>query len=171
MKLIENVVLIIILSAAVFKDFQTDKIPNRLIFTGLITGLIFSYLIRGFPGLADGLAGCLLPALLLFILHVLSMLGAGDIKLFMTAGAFLGARGSLLSITAAFFTGAVLSLTLMIKNRNLYNRLHYFMQYLKQLTFIHHSYPYYDLKQPRAQETIHFSLCIAIGSVISMLFL
>ncbi len=168
MHIIIDVILILFLSAAVLLDFRFDKIPNLLIITGIFTGFFINCYCRGFHGLADALSGCLLPFLLLFLLHIFAMIGAGDIKLFMIAGAFLGLRGSVFSIIAAFFTGAVLSLTLMIKHRNFFSRLHYFMQYFNHLIKTRGPAPYYNLNQPQAGETIHFSLCIALGSLLYM---
>ena len=168
MHIFMDVILILFLSAAVLFDFKFDKIPNLMIIIGIFIGLLMNCYYRGFYGLADALAGCLLPFLLLFLLHILSMIGAGDIKLFMIAGAFLGLRGSIYSVIAAFFTGAVLSLTLMIKHQNFFSRLHYFMQYFNHLKNTRGQAPYYNLKQPRAGETVHFSLCIALGVGIFM---
>ena len=95
MHILLDVTLTIFLSAAVLLDFRFDKIPNPLIITGIFTGFLINGSFRGAHGLADALAGGLLPFLLLFLLHILSMIGAGDIKLFMVAGAFLGLRGSI----------------------------------------------------------------------------
>ncbi len=152
-----------VLSAAVWLDFDAWRIPNGLIIFGTAAGAGLNFYLTRLFGLADAFAGFLIPFILLLPLYGLSMLGAGDIKLLMAAGAFTGWRGSLFSLAAAAFAGAALSITLMIKHRNFLKRFHFFFHYIIQIKSRHCIQPYYSLKNPQRGETVHFSLCIAIG--------
>lgn len=158
-----------VLSAAVWMDFDAYRISNGLMAGAAAVGLGLNAWRAGPAGTADALAGCLLPFILLLPVYGLSMLGAGDIKLLMAAGAFTGLKGSIYSLIAAFFIGAVISLTLMIKHRNFLQRLKFFFEYLIQIKSNHSVKPYYHLKTPVKGETVHFSLCIAAGVCIYLL--
>lgn len=118
MATLAGIVFTSILVVAAIGDFRTRRIPNRLVAVLAVLGLGFSLaqepgasgLVRGGGGLIAGLA-CWLP------FYALGWLGAGDVKLFGAAGAWLGplqaAEGALIG---ALF-GAVLSLIWMIKSR------------------------------------------------------
>lgn len=158
-----EVLLIAFLSAAVWMDFRSFKISNTLIAAALASGFMLNIFRSGLRGGATALAGCLLLFILLFPLYSLSMLGAGDVKLFMAAGAFTGPGGGIFSLAAAFMIGAVFSITLMIKHRNFFQRLSVLLFYMTQIKSRHDMKPYYDLKNPKRGETLHFSLCIALA--------
>ena len=169
MQIFMDGLLLAVLSAAVWSDMDAYRISNRLIIPAVVSGLFFNLLRLGLWGMGDGAAGCLLPLALLWPLYGLSMLGAGDIKLLMAAGAFTGVRGSIFSLIAALFVGAVISFALMIKYRNFLRRLKFFFHYFFQIKFKNGIKPYYHLKTPKKGETIHFSLCIALGVCIYMM--
>lgn len=173
MQRVMDISIVIVLCAAVVLDFRTYRIPNVLVLPMMAAGLAFHFFEAGMVGFFDALAGCLLPFGLLFILYAFSMLGAGDIKLLMAAGAVTGFRGSGYSILIAFFIGAVFSILRMIKNRNFLVRLKFLVRYLfRMVSKIHFSLePYYDLKTPHKEETLHFSLSIALGVCSYLLFL
>lgn len=158
-----EVLLIAFLSAAVWMDFRSFKISNTLIAAALASGFTLNIFRSGLRGGATALAGCLLLFILLFPLYSLSMLGSGDVKLFMAAGAFTGPGGGIFSLAAAFMIGAVFSITLMIKHRNFFQRLSVLLFYMTQIKSRHDMKPYYDLKNPKRGETLHFSLCIALA--------
>ena len=166
----KDISLLLILSMAVIMDFRNYKVPNPLIITGIFLGFIFSSLDTGLHGFSDALAGSVFPAAALMFFYRWSMLGAGDIKLFMVSGAFLGLRGSIESIIFSLFIGAAISLTLLIKYQILIERLKYFSNYINHVIKLHHMDTYYDLKQPKKGETLHFSLCILLAAGVFLAF-
>ena len=92
-------------------DFQTFRIRNRDV---LILGAMVALLLgmRGFAGLVpDLLAGGLLFALG-FVLWLLRMMGAGDVKLYLPLGVLVG--WSLLPVYVVFLLVASLGLLLAI---------------------------------------------------------
>ncbi|MEO8578416.1 MAG: prepilin peptidase [Gemmatimonadales bacterium] len=107
-----------ILVVAAVGDLRTRRIPNRLVAVLAVLGMIFSIaqepsvwgLIRGSEGLIVGLA-CWLP------FYALGWLGAGDVKLFGAAGAWLGPLQALEGALIGALAGAVLSLIWMLKSR------------------------------------------------------
>jgi prepilin peptidase CpaA len=107
-------VLIALLVAAAVIDYRSYRIPNWLTFGGMLLGLICSVVLpslhdTGFLWALGGLGvgfGVMLP------LHVLRILGAGDVKLMAMAGAFLGAVGTLYAILFTFIAGGILAIAL-----------------------------------------------------------
>lgn len=169
MQIFMDALLLALLSVAVWMDFDCYKIPNILIVFAVFSGAVLNFYRYGMRGLGDAVAGCLLPFFILLPVYALSMLGAGDVKLFMAAGAMTGLAGSILSMIAAFFIGAVISVTLMIKYRNFLKRLQFFLNYINLLKSSCFLKPYYNMEKHEKGITVHFSLCIALGVCLYIL--
>jgi prepilin peptidase CpaA len=108
--------MLILVGAAAVSDLRSRKIPNRLLLTGLVLGLVLSVVSRGTDGLLASLAGFGLGFALLLPGYLLRFTGAGDLKLFATLGVFTG-PGMLLQIFAAsVLTGAIFVLLLALRN-------------------------------------------------------
>jgi prepilin peptidase CpaA len=102
-----SLALLALVSAAAISDLRTRKIPNRLLLTGLLIGLVLSLMTRGIEGLVSSLAGFGLGFILLLPGYLLRFTGAGDVKLLATLGVFTG-PGMLLHIfLASILTGAL----------------------------------------------------------------
>lgn len=99
---------------AVVMDFESGKISNRLIISGLFWGLAFRLYGEGAAGLVHFLMNISIPVILLFLLFQMRAVGAGDIKLCSVAGGFLTARQLLYVMLAAFVAGAFIGLIRLI---------------------------------------------------------
>lgn len=106
------------LIVAAIGDLRTRRIPNKLVAVLAVAGIAYTVwrspvlagLVQAGEGLLAGLA-CWLP------FYVLGWLGAGDVKLYAAAGAWLGpARAAEGALVGALF-GAVLSLIWMMKSQ------------------------------------------------------
>lgn len=91
-------------------DLLTKKIPNWVTFTGVALGLIAQFWLLGLPGLLDGLLGFGLGFALYFPIYAFGYMGAGDVKLLMAVGAWVGWRGCLYVAAGAVLIGAVYAL-------------------------------------------------------------
>ena len=120
MALTAGLVFTAILVAAAIGDWRTRRIPNRLVAILAVCGIAFSVvrapilggLTQAGGGLLTGLA-CWLP------FYALGWLGAGDVKLYAAAGAWLGpARAVEGALIGALF-GAVLALAYMMKSQGM----------------------------------------------------
>lgn len=105
-----------LLAAACATDLHTRRIPNPLTAAVLALGLAHAATVTaGAPAggpLANGLTPALLGVALGLVtwlpLYALGLLGAGDVKLFAAAGAWIGPHGVLpASVFAAFAGGAL----------------------------------------------------------------
>ena len=170
MYLIKLITLIMTLSMAVITDFKNYKVPNTLILNGILMGLLFNGFYGNAGDLKDCFIGMIFPAAVFMCLYRWSMIGAGDIKLFMVCGSFLGIEDTLEVIFISFVIGAVLSLLQLIKNRNLFQRLNYFTNYIKRVRELKRPVAYYAIKRPKKEETLHFSLSIFLAVIKVLLF-
>ena len=111
-----------ILVAAAIGDLRTRRIPNRLVATLAVLGIAYSVarspVLEGLAGAAGGILvglACWLP------FYLLGWLGAGDVKLYAAAGAWLGPLRSVEGAVVAALFGALLSLIWMLKSYGIKN--------------------------------------------------
>ena len=109
-----------ILVVAAIGDVKTRRIPNKLVAILAICGIAFSVtrapvlpgLWQAGGGLMAGLA-CWLP------FYMLGWLGAGDVKLYAAAGAWLGPAGAAEGALIGALFGAVLALIYMMRSQGM----------------------------------------------------
>jgi leader peptidase (prepilin peptidase)/N-methyltransferase len=125
-----------LLIGLVFSDLDTRILPDELTVGGLLTGLVFAWFVpapestfqlvaemagaRFTPrvgSLVEAAAGAVVPAGILWLggwlfekLRHKQGLGLGDVKMLAMVGAFLGIRGSLLTIILGSLMGSVMGL-------------------------------------------------------------
>jgi prepilin peptidase CpaA len=114
-------VLAVLLTAAAWSDFKHHRIPNSIVFFGLVAGIVLNGLLahgHGFSNRYDPGAGgfsfaligiglglaCLLP------FYLLRAMGAGDVKLMAMVGAFLGPSDVLGAVVFTFLAGGAMAL-------------------------------------------------------------
>ena len=113
-----GIVFTAILLWAAIGDLRSRRIPNRLVGILAVLGIVFSVvrepvlsgLLNSGSGILVGLA-CWLP------FYALGWLGAGDVKLFAAAGAWLGPARAAEGAAIGALSGAILSLIWMMKSR------------------------------------------------------
>lgn len=100
-------ILITLLSVAVMCDLFYAKIPNVVIMAGLFSALCLNLYFEGIGGIGKYFAAMMISLLAGIVVFAFGVLGAGDIKLFIVIGAFLGVRGVLGSFGRAMLIGAM----------------------------------------------------------------
>jgi prepilin peptidase CpaA len=118
--MLAGAVFTLLLLLAALGDVRTRRIPNRLVVTTALMGILYSTVtvgplwgpLKGIEGLVAGLAFWL-P------FYALGWLGAGDVKLVAAAGAWLGPREVVEGSLIAALLGAVLALLWMLRSRGL----------------------------------------------------
>ncbi|MEJ5364645.1 MAG: A24 family peptidase [Desulfosoma sp.] len=92
--------------AAAVSDLRTHRIPNPLICTGTLLGLLFHAHADALTGLLFSLKGLGVGLGIWLIPYALGAMGAGDVKLMAAVGALLGARDVVhASLYGALFGG------------------------------------------------------------------
>ena len=119
--------------AAMLADLKTGKIPNGLIVAGVAMGVSYQVLSEGVAGVLVFAGGLLLPLLLMGGLFYFRMAGAGDIKLLCVTGGFLGPADGFRTLIASILIAGVISVWIMIRQRNFTGRMLYFVEYAQRL--------------------------------------
>lgn len=102
-------VLALLMAVAVRADWLHRVLPNRLLVSGLAAGVLIAA-VQGPQMLWLGLCGGLCGALLLFPIHALGGMAAGDVKLMGMAGVFLGVPGVFYGVLGTVLAGGLMAL-------------------------------------------------------------
>lgn len=102
------------LAAAVVTDLRSGRIPDRLVASLTLGGLV-ALVLGGWESLMQGLAGSALALALLTGITLLARgaIGGGDIKLMAATGLFLGPAQTIEALSWTFIAGGVLSLLML----------------------------------------------------------
>jgi len=105
----------VLITAAVI-DYQHKIIPDEIIISGCVFGLLFVFLSGK---LVDGLIGFLVAGLLFLFIAVGSNggMGGGDIKLSALMGLYLGSPGIFVALFGSFLFGGLSGIMLMALRR------------------------------------------------------
>ena len=104
-----------LLLAVCLRDVQVRRIPNRLVVALAVGGLASTTLAFGMHGLTRSLL-CLAIGFAIWIpFYALRMLGAGDVKLFAAAAAWLSPAQVLNAALLAAFAGGLLSIIWLVR--------------------------------------------------------
>ncbi|QOV19495.1 prepilin peptidase [Blautia liquoris] len=146
-------------------DFKSEKISNTWILAGWCIGLIFQIKTGGITQVLTFICGALLPVALLFLLFLMRMLGAGDIKLLSVLGGYMGPGGIFTCTLCSFVCGAVISLFILIYHHIFFRRLLYFFNYFNRCITKKKRISY-RCPGRRRPEHIHFSAAILISILL-----
>jgi Flp pilus assembly protein protease CpaA len=139
---------IVVITAAVAAgiDFRTRRIPNRLTGPLLLGGLLWGTtcsvagIVPAMPivssGLGDSLLGAVVAGLPFFILWMALGSGAGDAKLMMAIGAWLGMKAGLLLLVCTALAGGIVVIGWALAQRRLLATLSNLPRAAVDLTFI-----------------------------------
>ena len=100
-------------------DVRERRIPNRLTFPLLLSGLLWALLAGGFSGLGQALLGMFVAGVPFITLWMIGGGGAGDAKMMMAIGAWLGASTAFIATLAVAVAGGFLCLAYAKAHRRL----------------------------------------------------
>ena len=159
--------LLCLLVLAAVEDVRSGKVSNRLIATGLMTGVFVQIYERRVCGVYYFLGNISIPVILLYLLFQMRVLGAGDIKLFSVIGGIWDLHILKLTIIISFLVAAGMSLWKMLYHHNLISRLCILGKYLYQV-IVTFQLPEYPKGDQGKQHIIHFSIAIFIGFLVAL---
>ncbi|WP_459767491.1 A24 family peptidase [Alkaliphilus crotonatoxidans] len=163
-KVIQSILLLCLIIAAVYTDIKSNKIKNKLVYSMMLMGIVINGM-SGQQGIKESFFGILLPGLFLLPLFLLRMLGAGDIKLFSAIGSITGSTFIIKCMLASFLAGGLMALCIMIIKKNMRIRLMNLFQYLKASFLTRSLLPYQDFNR-KDNGHFPFAVAIALGTLI-----
>ena len=116
--------LMIILILATIYDLYKRKIPNILILFGLIFGLVSQLFMPHSLGFMQWGVGVLVGFICFFPLYFLRGMAAGDVKLMMLVGCFLGFPLVLTAALYSYVAGGVMAIMIVLAKGKLKQSLH-----------------------------------------------
>ncbi|MDR0922793.1 MAG: A24 family peptidase [Hungatella sp.] len=169
--IVRYVVLLLILGAGAFYDVREHRIPNWLVISGIILGILLEI-----SGSEKPLGGLLFLLRLIivtgifFLLFLCRMIGAGDIKLAALICGFLGFREGALAVGLGFLTGAFWSFIKLAGSGSLFSRLSCLLAYIRRVFQTGNLTTYYDPVRDGYDVVIPLGLCLFLGTLGSMVF-
>ena len=162
--------LVAMLLVAIITDLTVRKIPNSLIISGLIVSLVGQcFLTEGAGGL-NWLAGVAVAFACFIPLYLLRGMAAGDVKLMMAVGGFVGYPFVFTTVAYSYLAGGAIAISYVLFRgrfkqllQNLYSLM--FDQFIKTSSGV----DMYDgkvIKQSVGQ--LPFAMAIAIGTLIAL---
>lgn len=149
-----------------YYDVRYRRIPNLFVLATLISGILLNTFFGGWGGALVSLEGCGLAFGLMFVLHLLGAMGAGDVKLFAAIGSVVGAQLVPPTFLVVVLTGGVLAVVAMVRagsvRTTLHNVLRIFVGMLPGWQM-----PRFAVPADR-RHTIPYGVAITLGSLISL---
>ncbi len=113
----------ILLAIAAYIDWKEHRVPNWLNFSAILFGICFHSIMYGPQGLYFSLLGILVGFATLVVPYLLRGMGAGDVKLMMAVGAWVGVGATFQGFLWTVVVGAVMGISLMVYSRQLKERM------------------------------------------------
>ena len=165
-----SVTLLVILAIAVREDLSSHRIPNGLTLGALVLGIALQSYGGGLGGFGLAVAGAIAGLASLLPFYLRKGMGAGDVKLMMAVGSFVGPMNWLGICVLSVIVGGAAGLILVVmsgKLRQTFANMGYILSELVHLRAPYSSRPELDTKSPKALTLPHGAM-IAIG-VLSFL--
>jgi prepilin peptidase CpaA len=156
-------VLVVMLTLAVYIELKDSRIPNWLTFSGMALGLLIAYL-HGQNTFWASLGGLAIGFGFLFIFYVFGGVGGGDVKLMGAAGALMGVQMTKPALFYTAFIGAFIAVMMVIWRKDFWLRIGFGLQ---RLAF----WRKLDKNQlaPLPAIKVPYGIAIAIGCVLALL--
>jgi prepilin peptidase CpaA len=109
----------LLLAVGCVTDVRSRRIPNELNALNLLGGLTYGFTTGGLPGIVSSLAGMALGFAIWIAFYALGAMGAGDVKFFAAAGAWLGPAATWRAALIAALAGGLLAMLFLLRERRL----------------------------------------------------
>lgn len=144
------------------EDICSGRVSNKLIFSGLLFGLFCKIGECEAGGIILFLRNISVPVILFFLLFLMHVLGAGDIKLFSMIGGILNIEELFLCIRYSFWIGGIMCVLHLMADKNRLMKLKYACVYVSDLVRCQKLVPY-QLPDDIPKSKMAFSIAILLG--------
>ncbi|QLC72160.1 prepilin peptidase [Pseudomonas sp. LPB0260] len=164
-QMLPAILLIGLLSIAVASDLRRHRIPNLLVLSGLVTGLVGQFLWGGGGALGDGVLGMLVGLGMFLPLYALGAMAAGDVKLMAMVGAFLSPLDALWAALFSLVAGGICGLLIVLVRGELLRTYSRYVLMLRARSY----FP--PAEGEVAGKPFPYAIAILIGTLVSLLWL
>jgi prepilin peptidase CpaA len=102
--------MVVVLGLATFTDLRSHRIPNWLVLPFLVAGFAVSGWLHGWQGIVQSLEGAGLALVIYGFLFWMGGMGAGDVKLCIAIGAWIGPSQLFIALVVTGMAGGVMVL-------------------------------------------------------------
>lgn len=163
--LIVSIIVTLVGCIAAWTDLRRAKIYNWLTLPTLLSGVAFQFLFLGVTAGFDSLWAVGLAWVLLGWMYALRFMGAGDVKLLMAFGAWVGTKQVIEISLLAIAIGALLGATQLLRRGRL-------LDFLRRAWLLALSFLVKDLRQVRPgldrKLKLPFGVALALAAVITV---
>lgn len=163
-----NILLAAILLTAVCTDLRGQRIPNWLTFPAMAFALIFHGTTQGLDGLLFSLAGLALGCGVMLLPYLFGAMGAGDVKLMMATGAFLGASATFQAFILTSLIGGVYALAMLVRHKGAVRRIFGALCDSASLLLATRRFAYVRQTDDRKMPRLCYGVAIAAGTLGAM---
>jgi prepilin peptidase CpaA len=176
MPLVNTVILVALIVAALYFDLTKKRIPNFLTFPAILWGLVSHTAAGGLSGFWFSFTGLLVGLAIFFIPFAMGGMGAGDVKLLGAVGALQGWQFVLSAALLTALAGGVMALVYLIATGRLLRVLKKgagfllapffsFLYYRIRLDFFNRASIFFATHPPEEKEPARmpYGLAIAVG--------
>ena len=156
---------VVISAMAVWMDLREEAVDNSWVLFSIMAGFLLQLLEKGPKGMIIFLTGAAVPLILLGILFIFRMLGAGDVKILCALGGIMGPRTIVECIVYSLLAGAFISLAILLSTGGIRQRILYLYQYMNEFYCTGEIRPYYrkGMKHP---ENFHFTVPVFLSVLL-----
>jgi len=167
MSLLDLAAIGVSIAACVF-DLKWRRIPNVLTFGATVAGFLVALLTGGSAAFGSSVAGWAVGLVLFLPMYGLGGMGAGDVKLLATIGAWLGPLGAFHAALYTAIAGAVLATIIMCARRcvrQTFTNLHLLLLHWRVAGF---SAPAQLTLEGSTSPKLAYALPMLIGTVVAI---
>lgn len=161
--------LAVVLITCAYTDYRDRKVYNKITYPSLFIGLACNGIALGLDGLLGGLGAAAFTLVFGLLLLAIRVIGAGDIKLLVVVGAFLGFQGLAEVTFYSVLVGAVGGLIAATFNGYLLDMLKRMGRFLRGVfrTILYRSGVMLEKMERDERSWIPFAIAILFGGVFT----
>ncbi len=159
-------VTVVLVVAAIIDGYKL-KVPNWLTFPMVLSGWIYCMTVGGWEGLGHSLVGTVVGLALLLPAYAIGGMGAGDVKLLMGVGAWMGATDTFWAFIVSTIVGAVIAILMVAYHRQWRHHIHQFKVILTEILVIRNPNELSAIAAERkpSMRLLPYGIPIAIGTI------
>lgn len=158
--------LVAILAVCSYTDWKERKIYNWATLGGTCLALIYNLYYFGAQGIKVSLIGWMVGTGILIIPYLFGGIGAGDVKLLGTVGAYLGAGAVFQSFLVAALLGGIYATTILTRQRKFFSTIKKIAVGLTLVFSGAYQFGSLSIQENTAAVTIPYGVVIAAGTLL-----